>query len=564
MTYYDEFAFKNGRILVVDEDGNAMDFCEEVRVTHVFIDYHTGHQTVELTVTMPSGQTTSCIRPRSVIADDPLSPLTDCGLSVPKVKDYVVTLSEILFDTEKSAPRSYIHRNLGFCSIGRKQVFLAHHPIGCRDPLRAASEFHDSAKTRPRGTLDSWRSVMIREVVGHPNLELALALSVTAPISHLLCEADKMSLIPIWALIGTSSTGKTTALKLMASVWGSPRESSGLITDLNTTQNAFFAQLGSICGLPALIDETSSAPEWDFTKVLYNLPKGRDKLRCSSDGSVRPSIYYSGAIIFTGEKTLFDQTTGNQGLTARLVEFTLPWTDDAAHAQRLEYGIKRNYGTAVYPLIKYLLHHKSLLPKVLLHHYEHLKQELGPCSGVEDRLLASYALICVAAQIIRTSLKLPVDVVAIRTLLLDLHGKNNRIRNDPALIFERVKHQILQNYSYFPTNANTPRASKIWGEYDQKGFQSMFWVDASIFEEFLKNAGATDFKSIKYTFFERGWIARTPDRHYTLLHNLGGILTKCYRVYANIENYGPRPMSKLPLAKRQGSQLIHLLAEGTD
>ena len=82
-----------------------------------------------------------------------------------------------------------------------------------------------------------------------------------------------ISLIPIVAFIGRSSTGKTVSLKTLSSVWGSPEESMGMISDLNATQNAFFAQLGNCIGLPSIFDETSAVPEWDFTKMVYNLPK---------------------------------------------------------------------------------------------------------------------------------------------------------------------------------------------------------------------------------------------------------------------------------------------------
>lgn len=337
-----------------------------------------------------------------------------------------------------------------------------------------------------------------------------------------------------------------------------------MITDLNATQNAFFAQLGNICGLPALIDETSSVPEWDFTKVLYNLPKGRDKLRCASDGSVRPSIHYSGAIILTGESTLFDQTNGNQGLNARLVEFTLPWTDDAAHAHRLEYGVRRNHGTAVYPLIQYLITHKSMLHKAHNYLYESLKKEKSLCSGVEDRLLQAYATVCLSGYIIRASLKLPFDVQAIRSLLLDLHANNKRIQDDPALIFEKVKAQILDHYSHFPTDANSLRAPKIWGEHDSRNFIDIFWIAAPIFEQFLKNAGATDLLATKRIFAERGWLTRSPDRHYTVRRKLGGVSTLCYRLNVDIHTYGPLTPKGIPSPIRKDSQIPFLLSGEDD
>ena len=183
-------------------------------------------------------------------------------------------------------------------------------------------------------------------VCGHTYLELALALSVTALVACTLKAKNLLSDLPIWALIGKSSTGKTTALRLMASIWGSPEDFSGMIYDLHATQNAIYALMEQNQGLPILIDETSGVPEWDFSKFLYHLPKGHDKVRCQTNGMLQQTKLFSGAVIFTGEKSLFDQSNKNDGLYARLIEFELPWTDSARHAEELEYACRCYNGTA--------------------------------------------------------------------------------------------------------------------------------------------------------------------------------------------------------------------------
>ena len=208
------------------------------------------------------------------------------------------------------------------------------------------SIYNEPERVCPSGTLEDWLQFIGAQVLGHDNLELALALSVTAPVSYLLKEAGTLSDYPIWALIGDSSTGKTTSLKLIASVWGSPDENNGLLFDLHATENAIYKLMAKNQGVPVLLDETSSVPDWSFDNFLYNLPKGHGKLRCDSKGDLRDTDHFAGAVIFTGEQSLFLQTKMNDGIFARLLEFTLPWTESAAHAHAVEKGSRKFHGTA--------------------------------------------------------------------------------------------------------------------------------------------------------------------------------------------------------------------------
>lgn len=560
-----DYRVRNHRIEMKDPNDELFhDFCEEFRITKVIIDLFSQKKNVEIVI-YDTPNPIPFVLPRRALNRTILPELLDRGLTVVDTTFQVELIIEILLDSELTADRVYQHRCLGFRYLHGQQIFLAHHPIGISDPITAASEYIESAQTKPSGTLDSWRGLKQREVIGRVNMELALCLSVTAPVAHLLRESKIIPLIPLWALIGQSSTGKTTALKLMASIWGSPEESAGLVTDLNATLNGFFAQLGQAYGMPSLIDETSCVPEWDFTKVVYNLPKGRDKTRCNTDGTVRDHVHYSGAIVLTGETSLFNQTSGTQGLLARLVEFSLCWTDDEAHAQRLEYGCRRNYGTAVYPLITWLLNNQSVLSKVFTWHYDSIKDELGIVSGVEDRLIKMYAIICTAGTVIRSALKLTINTVNLKRLLIQLHRDNERLNSTPDLIFERLKLLILKHNDRFPTDIASPKAHQLWGEHDIINGQGFVWIIEDIFDDFLKQAGARNPEKVKSELAENGWLIKTADRHYRTPHNVGGVRTKCYRLVVDTSNPLPALTSKpTKRPKKAPSKNWHSLLDMND
>ena len=450
----------NHRIEIYDSDKKGYDdYCEEVQVTAVYTDIITKKKKVLISLYDSVTGECTMVMPRSCLNSKVIPMLAEYGLTLLDTPDDNANIQQVLYESAATgAVQGYKHDRLGFCEIDNSLAFLAHHPIGVADPLKAKSEFVVSEKTKPLGTLESWKAVIEAEVIGHPNMELALSLSALAPVAHLLKLSRVISLIPIVAFIGRSSTGKTVSLKTLSSVWGSPEESFGMISDLNATQNAFFAQLGNTIGLPSIFDETSAVPEWDFTKIIYNLPKGRDKLRCDGEGKVRLPIHYSGAIILSGERSLFDQTNESNGLSARLLEITLPWTDDEYHADRLEYGVRHNYGTAVYPLMEWLLAHRDELETLYREEYGLLKQDFICTHGIEDRMIKTYALIAVSARVMNESLDLTINLPSVRNILLDIHSKNKRFSNTPERIFEKMKQWILDNYSKFPPSSKNGSA----------------------------------------------------------------------------------------------------------
>jgi len=529
---------QNQRIEIYDEEHHRyVDYCEEVKVLAVYTDILTKKKNVLISLYDSITAECTMVIPRSCLNSKIIPMLADYGLTLLDTPDDNANIQQILYESAaQNAVQGYKHDRLGFCEIDNSLAFLAHHPIGVADPLKSKSEFVLPEKTKPLGTLETWKAVIETEVIGHPNMELALSLSALAPVAHLLKLEKVIALIPIVAFIGRSSTGKTVSLKTLSSVWGSPEESFGMISDLNATQNAFFAQLGNTIGLPSIFDETSAVPEWDFTKIIYNLPKGRDKLRCDGDGKVRLPIHYSGAIILSGEKSLFSQTNESNGLSARLLEITLPWTADEYHADRLEYGVRHNYGTAVYPLMEWLLAHRGELEALYREEYALLKQDFVCTHGIEDRMIKTYALIAVSARVMKESLDLTINLASIRSILLDIHRKNKRFSNTPEKIFEKMKQWILENYSKFPPSSKNGSAQQIWGEQGVHKRRPAFWISVEKFDELMDKLHGDDFEDIRYELHKLGWMERTKDRHYKLNHKLGDVDVQCYCLYLNTED----------------------------
>lgn len=458
------------------------------------------------------------------------------GLTIFPSKENLDALMDHLLETDMSAPTTYFHERLGFHAIGDSMCFLADQPIGMTDKVLCHSEYKHHEVTRPRNSLESWLQVVDQEVLGNPCLELALAIGASAPIAYLLREFRVLSEVPIWSLIGTSSTGKTTALRLMASIYGSPEEGGGLLKDFNTTENAFFRSLGNDIGIPHLIDEATCKPTWEFSSIVYSLSKGQDKARCTSTGDLRQRIRFSGAIVISGENSLIDQSRDTLGMHARLVELTLPWTNDADHARRLSAGVRRNYGTAVRPLAETLLilrgKHPDVLEKLFNRELHLLKEQSGEISGVDERPFQMFATVMVAVEILQNVFDIRLQKRNIRMLLLEQYSGKQPERSAEERLYDFITDAAVTHGQYFPKTSgagkNTLVPNTVWGEYSTRNTEPVLWITAETFRRFAEEAGCANYRSLLSKMRDRGMIVDFGGSHYKRAHELGHGKPLCY------------------------------------
>ena len=290
----------NGRSLEIEDpaSGSWNRLCDAFGISRVEVDLLTGiHEIVLYVDSVRGGLNTMRVRREDLKKSTIMSRLYQLGLSLLDGDEDIPIVQQILLESELNAPLAYHHDRLGFAGCDGKEVFLLDKPIGSIDPLKAGSSYAIPTVMEPRGSVDEWREVVEKEVVGHPALELALAVGALAPIAHLLRTDGTITDLPVVAYIGPSTSGKTSALRVGASIWGFPMESVGIIDDLNTTENAFFESLARNVGVPAFIDETSAQAGWDFQRMIYFLPKGRSKRRCDPSGELKRTSVFSGAVV---------------------------------------------------------------------------------------------------------------------------------------------------------------------------------------------------------------------------------------------------------------------------
>lgn len=146
-----------------------------------------------------------------------------------------------------------------------------------------------------RGTLEGWRESVAHYCAGNSRLVFAVSCALAAPLLHLLGDESGG-----FHLRGTSSTGKSTALHIAASVWGG-RDFKKL---WRATTNGLegLAQLHND-GL-LILDELAQVDAREAGEIAYMLANGGGKQRASVTGAARRQARWRLLFLSSGEISL--------------------------------------------------------------------------------------------------------------------------------------------------------------------------------------------------------------------------------------------------------------------
>lgn len=562
-----EWEFQNDR-LCIDYGNGPIDYCEAVGITEVRTDIISGEKEVDISVFADTGEASVTI-PRSKLSLDVFPALWGLGLTMPDDKDDKALVLKVLFETEADAEKYFVHHKLGFIQDNEKNrfdgkfVFLGDKAIG----TDKASFFYDSLKIKSKGSFKAWREGIKIFIDKRPSLQLALILGATSPVAALLSRYNVFDGTAVFSLVGASSTGKSSSLKLGASPWGLPAINTGVIDDFRTTKNFFFESLGRKDGFYFGYDESSAQPSWDFTDVVYDIQAGTEKGRCFPDGSPRPRNTWSGSVIITGEKSLFEQTNKNKGLFARLVELTIPWTIDAKEAEDIVSFATSQYGTAYVPLVQKLLETpKNELTSLFFDSLELVISIIKPQSGVERRISRFYALILATAQIASEAWDMEFDYEAILELLKNNHQRNVNLCDPGELLYERLVEQVLSNNGRFQPRIGSADVvpSPCWGMFDTYGSMNMpcVWITMDRFSKMVETAGEPNISLAKNLLHEKGYLRKFGDR-FVQIQKIGDVRAKMYCLALGIpsEYKGQEPKKENPKRHTIKSNMANLLGD---
>lgn len=286
-----------------------------------------------------------------------------------------------------------------------------------------ADEVSESSSYERAGTFERWRDTVSVPGGAHKRVLFALACAFAGPLID-LAGAESGG----FHLVGGSSSGKTTALRLAGSVWGS---ADSYWRQWRATDNGLEAVAEEFGDTLLALDEIGQADPKIVGEVAYMLANGRGKQRARKDAGARAIKSWRVMLLSTGEvgSAALMNAAGHKaraGHDVRLVELpadagrgyglfdsdggygaqlALPVVDGtriSARSLALALGdaARTDYGHAGPLFVERLAHDRIEISREARERIAEFVQDVCPkgADGQVQRVAARFGLVCYAGE----------------------------------------------------------------------------------------------------------------------------------------------------------------------
>ena len=263
---------------------------------------------------------------------------------------------------------------------------------------------------RQCGTLDGWRERVARYCVGNSRLAFAVSCAFAGPMLH-PAGVDSGG----FHLRGDSSNGKTTALRVAASVYGG----ASYLQRWRATDNALEAIAAQHCDGLLILDELAQVDPKTAGECAYMLANETSKARSTRTGQTRPRLSWRLLFLSAGEIGLAahmaeggKRTRAGQELRmadvpadagAGLGIFEELHGNDsgAALAQYFAKAIEPQHGTAGRAFLEWAVSHANTLRERTRAIVDSVVGQWVPdaASGQVDRVARRFAVVAAAGEL---------------------------------------------------------------------------------------------------------------------------------------------------------------------
>lgn len=285
------------------------------------------------------------------------------------------------------------------------------------------------------GTVDDWIQKVFIRIKTHPRALFMVLASFASVLLHDL-KIDPF----IVDLASSTSQGKTTVLKVAASVWGTGQ----LVNEFNATKVSMERKAAFLNSFPLIMDDSRKADERLLQSFVYNFSGGRSKGRGSISGSQR-EFTWKNIMLTTGEVPLNEYAAKAGGAAARIISLNdSPFEEVGSHFFTNLYGdLEQNYGVIGLEFLKkYQEQKKELVPS--FHKFK--EHYLGKSQGNEvlTRLSLFYAAVHFAGRLLKDFFKINVDLHQLDQLFDDV-AKENKAIDKPRQLLEEILQDLDSN-----------------------------------------------------------------------------------------------------------------------
>jgi len=321
--------------------------------------------------------------------------------------DYAESLSKYIFKAVAKLDVEEQVNGMGFFMQEGKLIFRA----------------YDAKRQILQYTQDTTLTEYINGLNGlltNPAIMFALCCSCASLFLAFLSIACGLPIMSfIISFYGKSTTGKSTAQTMMASVYTDPKDKKIYIPFFGTL-NAIIKNFSNKFGVPQLFDEATVSSGLNMESLLYTITLEQDKSRCNSNADLRtPDTWKLIAITSSESKLLSDNQMHNKGLDARLLSFELKFTNDREHSDSIHDFCGKQYGILGKTISEYLL---TVDREELLQSYEECRDDMRNALDdtasfdLAERLVNEYAVILLAGKEL-IKLGVNIDIDSIETIM---------------------------------------------------------------------------------------------------------------------------------------------------
>jgi|TARA_R100000084_G_scaffold108964_2_gene73284 hypothetical protein len=384
-----------------------------------------------------------------------------------------------------------------------------------------------------KGSWADWRSA-IENVLEYPYMMISIYASAAAPILEVLK-------LPGFVVdfSGETSGGKTTALRLAASVWGKPSDSyPTAMYSWDATKVWIERTTGYLHSLPLILDETKRVRHPRMIRdVIYDFCQGQGRGRGNPDGTRRIDSWRT-VLISSGEgaATSFSQDAGTR---ARVLSLKgKPLGDDpkagGKMSENLQVDLAGTYGHLGRRIIEYLVsNHKN---------YDRIREVFRNSrdgyaaiakTAVARRHAAHLAVLEVAASIVH-QLGVPKPVEDPFAHLIESAFAAGEDADRPLAAMQDLVSWCAANQSKFYGRHDTSSMgiarvpNSGWGgSWSGKDDWDYIAVTALTIREVLKELGYHP-EELLTRWDEREWLYRGRGRNRTRVVRVDGVSIRCY------------------------------------
>lgn len=385
----------------------------------------------------------------------------------------------------------------GWHGDGASRVFvLPDRTIGeTSEPVYFQSESLRDRVYRQAGELADWRTDVADLCRGNSRLAFVVSMAFASMLLH---GADEES--GGFHLRGGSSTGKTTALRVAASVFGGP----DFMRRWRATSNALESVAAMHNDSLLLLDELAQVDPKEAGASAYLLANQEGKMRAHRSGTARPVLRWrllflsAGEVSLTehmrqdgrraqaGQETRLAEIPADAGAGSGLFETLHGHRDAAAFSRALCASAALHFGAAAPAFIEGVLRQGDALPSELRRMREAFVRSVltARADGQAHRVAGRFALVAAAGELASrwgiTGWEAGEAERAARTCFsawLELRGGSANV--EPARMVSQVR-QFLERHGESRFAPWKDDGSGDWITKDRAGFRKAFVQDGTL------------------------------------------------------------------------------------